>query len=592
MKDHPLCIITRVDESHFKVEYNHLYSYIEEHTKGELFALMLNFGFSARGKSVFSQNISGIKHKIGNGFKSETVGAFISYCGTVQSIINKFQIDQQKISISKNIHVFNIDTEGIIYGENELITEFLFPLIQMSSLIIFYGISLSDRSIVPFMDDINHLTNSNFIMSLNSSKRIFIDDKDITVSNLLKLAQNSDLAKELVKQDIKAEIVPYVDFRDKIDFEISKEMNKYFITKIINLIALKTYDNPSYFIDQLKTIYSSQKHEFIHAIFGKDCPSDSILKSITNECYIMIKEILESSDPNDNDVYDEITQAVIAKYNQMCQKAEIENATKESQIKDIIHFIKSKQLNALFAKERKEEEDRLIKLKESQILKEKKVVEFLSFEIANLCNQYVLSMMNYIKIQDSSSLKSLGSFFSSDCHQLIFGVSSFIRKEVIDHINEDVSHLTNDLHKNSIQAALLIDKQIEKNNQQWKSIALYAGGFLIGGGCILLGHPGIGKSICSLLGAKLPFELVLDSDWDQEKHKDCFSFEYSKKTYKADKNEVYDFCTKIGTACKSVYDEFNEIIDFSDIEKNHNIFEPRDYSKFLEELICKESKSD
>lgn len=581
--DCPISIVTKLNSNSYIINYDDAFKYINMHSMGSKFAILINAGFTSQGKSTFSEKLSGKKHDIGNKLKFKTIGALITYCGTVQNIIDKFCIKQISTS-DKNLHIFNIDTEGINHDKNEPFIEYLFPLIKTCSLVIVFGRTLTDLSIVPLMIDINHLTGANMILTFGDVL-YDVDDGIDSISYYLTEAKNSGIGEKIESERIQCEIIPSIDFRDNPKYEFSKIMNNYFISKLLELAALKQFQDSSSFVNELKNNYENQERDLIHAVIGKSNPSDLILESITHECYQMVNQRLENSNQNDIEIYDILIEEINIKFNDMVNKAGIASSASKDCINDIINYIEFQKMTAKFNKNQKEEQQKIIQRNEDKIEKERKLVKFLSIEIAQISSTFALNLISYLKNKDSPSLKCLNTFFVAKCSELVLDSSIYIRKEVLDHIDEDIFKIESSLKENANAAAKLIDEQNEKSEKQKKDCAVKVGGMTIGLLCTFTGHPMLGKAIFGIVGgSSIPFKLNNKAD-----EVNNFVLKIGDKKYEAKYDDLNEIFTNIGADVVSINKTLAENIDESAIKSN-TFFEPRDYSAFLEEIIQKESQ--
>lgn len=579
----PLPIITHETKSEFTVKYDELKSFIDHFASGKNFAILINFGSISQGKSTFSQHISGFKHAIGNDLAAETLGAQISYCGTIQDIINKFNI-KEEITSNTNIHVFNIDTEGILYDENENVTKFLLPLIQTSTLLIGYTESFTDLSLVPLLSDIYRISKINILITVKNSHSIIRDEIN-SISEYMRRAKLSDLSKKLINENIRSTIIPCVDFRDDVQHQFSKIMNNYFISRALNLMSDNQWNDSSTFINQLKNLYSIQNNDFIHSIFTRDSPSDSILRIISNDCYTMINNLSENC--KDASFYDNLIQQITEKFNRMCDNAKIEPEKKEEKLKEIIYSIQMQKLNFLFELNQKEEEEALINEKTSKIEREKNLVQFLNREVSNVSNIFLLNLINFIKNKDIPSLKSIDSFYLTRCNDIISTASPHLRKEMLDHIDNDVNDISKVLQKNASCAINLIEKQKIENIKILIEFGIRVGGVIAGAALKFTKYPILGEMLCHIFKVpENPFKLV------DEPTNEKFSLKISGKTYEASESDLCAFCsdiaTRFGPMARSVFETMFQEIDLSQIDSLPIDFDSRDYVQYLENLIQNE----
>lgn len=583
-----LQIVSPTPNSEFIVDYEAINSFINQYTNGSKFAFVINYGLIGLGKSTFSQKISGFKHDIGDSIQTKTRGAFLSYCGTVQSIKDRFQIDIN-ITTEPNLHVFNIDTEGILYHTNESITEFVFPLIQMSSVAILYGGSFTDLSIVPFASDIFKLTNIKILITSFNSIQIYKEGND-NIEYYLDKANSSFLKKNLESEEIEFELIPCVDFRDEAR-ELSKNMNKYFLSRLLNLISFKTWNSSNDYVEQLQNSYSNQKRDFINAIFAKNNQSDSILKIIQNECMNLINQRLEQLDPNDISTYDHLTTEIVEYYNQKCSKIETKNEKKNQYLRDITSSIELMKINAQFTNEQKSRQQKIINEKQSKLEKEKKIVEFLSSEVANISNMSLINMLNFVQTGNSPSLKTIDSFFLAKCSEILTKTSSYVREEVIDYINKDINEISQVLKKNALSAASKIDAKEEENEKKKKEFGINLIGLAVGNILKLSGFSTLGTLVTSFFGTTaVPLTLT------SKPKEDDVTVTILGHTYTTKPGELDSYVTKISsdisTKLQSLEEQLSKQIDPSIIESLPISFEPRNYSTFLAELISKNQTSE
>lgn len=580
MINYPLKIISANDDD-FNVHFDEMQSFIENYSRGSQFALILNYGLISQGKSTFSQKISGFKHAIGDGIEQETKGAYLSYCGTVQNIIERFKI-VKSFPIKSNLHVFNIDTEGIFLDKNEYITEFVFPLIQMSSVLIIYASSFTDLSILPIIEAIDHLTKIKILISFRDSCRIIKDDIN-SIDYYLDKARKSTLGRALESQNVTFEIIPGVDFRDIVGHDFSNTMNQYFISKILYHISFNVHKNSTSFIDKLQNAYSNQNKDFIYEVFAIDGPEDSILKGIQHKCLLILNEKLENIDENDISIYDPLSHEITSIFYQMCPFDNIENTKSGRYLKELLNIIKIKKNKAELNHDRKVKEERIINDKKEKKKKEKELVDFLSNEISNISNTTTSDLVTYIKFKQSSKLKSLPIEFHSKCIEIIATASPYIRKDMVNYIKKDITEIMKEIKKSSESAAELIDKKEEEEKKKKTKLIVQFVGFLVGSALTLGGLAAIGGAVCAIAGVpSLPINQIENPEGNVK------TFKIGKKTLTINVDDIKNSVVKNGSNIRAkigdLYDEFNKVDDFSIADSVPIFFEERDYSKYLNEL--------
>lgn len=579
--DSSLPIITIQNDNEAKLEYDSLLSFIDLYTHGSNFAIIMNFGLISTGKSTFSQSISGVKHEIGNGIKSKTKGAIISYCGKVSQLIKRFDI-KEETNIDQNMHVFNIDSEGVLYDSKEKMVQYLFPLIKLSSALLVYTTSFTDLSIVPFLTVINHFTKKNILISICNSDSI-IDPNIKSVSYYLNQASNSQIAEKLVSEKVKFEIIPCVDFGSKNPNCIQQKMNQYFISRILNLFTKKEWENASSYVHQLKDINAEYSSEFIQYMFTKKSVSESILHLIVNDCYSQIDQTIKQSDAIDLIVYDNLIIQITQKFNNMCLIANIDNEKIEKQKNKIINSLKLQKINAEFALSQQKMQNKIINDNTSKLEKEENMVEFLSNEISKMASFCILNLIGHIKNEDISKLKSLNSFFILKCNEIVFKSANIIRTEMIDHINDDINELAKSINQNCLSAIELIQKKIESRTKIKVELGVRVFGIVAALILSFTAKRNIGNLLCQILGVNSPFHLVSQPD---ERN---FVINFRGQRYEASKDEIMNFCQNIqaqlGPLVMNLFDSMSHEIDPSIINSFPIKVEKRDYSQYLERLV-------
>lgn len=128
--------IKRKDEIMYIFQSDNVLEYIKKYSTHDEFIILSFIGKSQYGKSRLSENMTGIKHEIGNSYVSETEGATIAYGGTIREIYERMKIEPFNNNDDK-IDVFIIDTEGINDDLNKnLFAPFIINLLIHSTKIV------------------------------------------------------------------------------------------------------------------------------------------------------------------------------------------------------------------------------------------------------------------------------------------------------------------------------------------------------------------------------------------------------------------------------------------------------------------------
>lgn len=573
-----------IKDSKFALDLDEITSFICNFSKGSKFAFLLNFGFAQLGKSLFSQLISGLKHEIGDEIQPKTEGIIISYCGTIQDLISKFKIDED-ITVERNLHVFNIDTEGFMNHDNKLYFIHLFPIIQICSIAIVYGKSFTDTSIIPFIDGLYHLSNINIILTLKNSYEI-IEKKNQSINFYLKKAELSSISKKLAQNKIKIEIIPCTDFREEVQNKFSKRMNKYLISRVLSLLTHRKWNNANEFFNAFQNFYSNQDKRIISTVFNQGNSSDSLIKLITDDCIQNINQKIENSDPNDILLYDRLLFDVKHQYDEMCYNFKIDKSNYDEGLVTIKNHIRIRKINAQLMINQNEEAKRIIEEERNKLEKEKEFVNFLSIKIYEIANTFILNMASFILNKDSSSLKSLDSYFLIRCDNTIATAIPYVRKEVIEHVEKDVNEISKTIHDNAIDAANTIEKDKKEKREKICVILLFIGSFVASAVPLLCGRPEISSLISSFFGiSKIPFKMT------DKPNENNFVIKIGNKKYEATYDEFQSFLEEIGSAfgdnARSISELLTQEIDASQIESYPISFDQRDYQDFYNNLINK-----
>lgn len=543
----------------------------------------MNFGLISTGKSTFSQRISGIKHEIGNGIKSKTKGAIISYCGKVSHIMKRFNIIEQ-IKVDPNLHVFNIDTEGFLHESNEYIMQYLLPLIKLCSVLMVHATSFTDYSIVPLLETFKHLTKNTILITIFNSGLI-IDPSNDSIPYYLDLAKNSQIAENLISKKIDFEIIPCTDFRANNTNYISQKINNYLISKLLILISKKQWESASSFVHQLKEINSEYSSDFIQSIFSNKSVPDSILDVIVNHCYLQINQAFQEFKSNDVNTYDNLINDVSQKLNEMCKIANISNEKIEIQKNKIINYVKLQRINVDFKQFQEKMQKKIIIDTANKLEKERNLVEFLSEEISQIANLCFINLLMYIKNEDISKLKSLDTFFLLRCNEIIFTSARHIRSEIMNHIDEDIKEIAQNINQKCLSAIELIQNRIKaKQNKKFeigaRIFGIFASLFLY------FKQQHVGNSLFHILGIENPFNLV------EHPNEQNFVIRFRGQTFEASYDAIIAFCQNIknqlGPSVMDLFDNIPHQIDPSIANLFQINFTKRDYSQYLEQLIINE----
>lgn len=571
-------------EIEIRINFEKISSFVSHFINGSNFAFLLNFGLIQQGKSTFSQKISGVQHEIGDLIEAKTKGIIISYCGNVQHIIDKFGL-KQEILTDKNLHIFNIDTEGLSKNINESLLKIIFSFIQTCSVLIVYGMSFTDSTIFSIIDGLNHLTNANIIITLKNSYEI-IDNSNRSIDYYLYKAKKSDLWKMITHNNINTEIIPCTDFREKIKIDFSEEMNKYLISRILNIINSKQWNDPSFFAKTLENIYEKQNCRFIMAALFSKNPIDSIINAIKHDFMLRINQ--EHGNSNDISFYDELSIQITNELKHIWKKLKIYDEKYNDVQRSLTSYIEIKKINAQLIFDQIEEEKRIFDEKKCCLEKEIDLIDFLSTQIYTISNVFLLNIVSNIVSHDISSLRMMKSYFLIKCYNLLSTTTPYIRKEMIDYIENDIKELSNIIEQNAVSAANKID---ELNKEKSKQIKLKTGKIIIDIGsfigsiiCTFCGKPQISLLISSLFNiAKIPFNLT------DKPCNDNFVIKIGTKTFQSTYEELELFLDQISsTFCedyRSISDLLTKEIDTSQIQTLPINIEQRNYKDFFIKIM-------
>ena len=384
--------------------------------------------------------------------------------------------------------------------------------------------------------------------------------------------------------NIKSEIIPCVDFRDEVQHDFSKIMNKYFVTRALNLISNKKWESTSEFVTHLRIVSSEQTNQVVRCTYGKDDPTYSILELIKNECNLMIKLTLENSNTETVCFYDQLIIQVTDKFNSMCDKANIEKQKRKNAYNEIISCLIAKKINIQMILDQIEEETKIIKEKNDQIVKEKQLVDFLSSEIQKISNVSLLNLINNLKNKDISSLQTIDSFFTVRCSEIMSMATPFIRNELIEHINNDIKNIAQSIQENASSGIQLIQMQKDACNKMIIELCVKLCITAISAGLKLSPYPMLGDMISAIAHCTpFPFQQT-DNPNNQN-----YVIKIGQRTFEANQNELKNFVqsiiSTIGNFGNTLQDEMKREIDISLIRNLPVEFEKRDYSIFLENLI-------
>lgn len=573
----PIAIIKLNDDSTYAIFFDGIKAYIDKFVHDSNFAFVMNFGFPQLGKSTFSQYFSNTEHEIGKGFASTTKGAILSYCGTVQDIINRLEIDDDN-SLDKNTHIFNIDTEGIAGDNINSFIELLFPLVRSSSLIIMYGMSFTDYSILSSIENFYYLMSSNIIISIKKSTSIIEKDQN-SIDYYLEMAKSSNLGQKLELLHIESQIIPCVDFRKKVKYEFSHKMNKYFITQVLNQLQKKNWNSSEIFIEQLKESYSEDNKELVNSLFSKEKSFEVILDSIKNDCLQLINSKLNSNEVN----YDELKQEVTLTFNSKCRHFEIDENIKNENLNNIIEHINLRQIRDQMMQGKEVTFDEDVNTNVEQY------IELLSIQISEISNVYILLLLNDIKNKDISSLNLISCEFIRECNKIILDYTAYLPTQLINYIYDDVNKIAQTLQQNSSSALAILHKlKFQKIFHIFRAVMSICISIV----AIVLKAIGRNEIASVLLSLPNIFESTFKDTNDPSE--DNFVINVGGHKYEANYDDIKDFLIKAGiTIADNIKDLYQELQNELEVDLSRVLpvcFKQRDYMAFYEKMAHDQSE--
>lgn len=143
--------IIKIDGFQYVLQENKIFDYVNKHASHSEFIIITFIGKSQMGKSNLIQDLSNVKHKIGNKRKAQTEGATIAYGGTIKEIYQRMNLTPPNDRFCER-DVFFCDTEGV-YDETKKgsIAALIMPLLILSSKIVAVLPINPDNSITNFL---------------------------------------------------------------------------------------------------------------------------------------------------------------------------------------------------------------------------------------------------------------------------------------------------------------------------------------------------------------------------------------------------------------------------------------------------------
>lgn len=253
----------------YELRPNNILEYIAKHVKHEEFVVITFLGKSQVGKSHLIQNLTGIKHNVGEYISPETAGASIAYGGTIEEVYKRMGIEETLDIPYKDREVFFCDTEGV-YNESSKgsIAALIMPLIILSSKIVAVLPPRPDSAITTFLSickSFLKVTDDNIVDPFENKLIVRCVDYPFAVMN-----PKTDVEKYTNKMQNESQMI--CDFKDQSIYPICvpggpwdpqkqchlKEFTKNLLDKMFdNQDNMIVYSNPQKFVNDVETVNKS-----------------------------------------------------------------------------------------------------------------------------------------------------------------------------------------------------------------------------------------------------------------------------------------------------------------------------------------------
>ncbi|EAY15936.1 hypothetical protein TVAG_165640 [Trichomonas vaginalis G3] len=194
-------------EEQLEINNEGLIEYMQANTHGEEFAFILFLGVSSSHKSRIATDFSRVQHQSFPLYNGHTDGAYVSYIGRYNDLVNRFNIQQEV----NDPHLFLVDVQGFTANtiKTETLLALLMPLISQCSSIVFFQQSFTDLSFLPMIEYIYHRAErSSLIINITGfEERI----ANLDVRRIINDTQNSQISNELHERNMAFSIVNYCD---------------------------------------------------------------------------------------------------------------------------------------------------------------------------------------------------------------------------------------------------------------------------------------------------------------------------------------------------------------------------------------------